>query len=117
MIEAVAKTAYARAYENPIRMKKGDRLKIGSRDPENPGWIWAEHADGRSGWVPEEYISELNGEVLANRDYNALELSIKTGDKLKVLLSESGWVLCTNSWGEKGWVPESCIEFTDALDN
>ena len=35
-------------YSDPIRGTAGDRLTLGRRDDEFPGWVWATAADGRS---------------------------------------------------------------------
>lgn len=43
------------------------------------------------------------------------ELSINTGDSLRVLAEfDDGWALCQNARGEKGMVPMECLDQADA---
>ncbi len=119
MIRARVVKNYKRAYDDPIRMRAGDIVTAGKNDPENPRWIWCEHADGRAGWVPEEYldIDVENNQATAIEDYNALELIVSADQELGILKRECGWAFCRTLSGEEGWVPETHIESIDGAKN
>jgi hypothetical protein len=44
------------SYPDPISFSPSDRLKLGRRDDQYPGWIWTTIADGKEGWAPESLI-------------------------------------------------------------
>ena len=83
-----------------------DRLTVGRRDQQCNAWRWVTTEDGRSGWMAERYL-ELRGgdDAVAQRDYDATELSVEAGDELAVLDEEGGWLWCKDARGERGWVP------------
>jgi hypothetical protein len=92
-------------YLDPITLNRGDVLSVGEEDSEYPGWIWCENQKGKCGWVPDDCI-ESSGEVSrAKYDYSAVELSARVGERLFPIESKYGWVLCSNSDGERGWLP------------
>jgi len=94
-------TAYTALYPNPIVVKKGDELKVGLPDPEQPDWFWCAGPDGRCGWVPKDYI---DGNVV-NCDYSAVELSAAEGEQLVFLREIYGWAFCQRENGDVGWIP------------
>ena len=98
--------AYTAMYPDPIIVKAGDVLKVGAVDPEQPDWHWCEGPDGKSGWVPKDYI---DGE-LAACDYSAVELSATEGEQLLFLKELYGWVFCENENGRRGWIPQANLE-------
>ncbi len=100
-------------YPDPIRGAAGDRLTLGRRDDEYPGWVWATAADGRAGWVPESWL-RIEGEsgVLLS-DYTAAELALEPGGIVTGELSEGGWLWATAADGRKGWVPLDYLESCD----
>ena len=97
-------------YTYPIRGAAGDRLTLGRRDDEFPGWVWATAADGREGWVPESRLRVEKESAVLLCDYDATELSIAPGDVVSGNLVESSWLWATNETGKKGWVPLDCLE-------
>lgn len=97
-------------YPDPIRGATGDRLTLGRRDDEYPGWVWATTADGRAGWVPEAWLRVEGGSGILLRDYNAVELPLEPGDLLSGELIESGWLWATAADGRTGWTPLDCLE-------
>ncbi|HNS39005.1 MAG: peptide-binding protein [Anaerolineae bacterium] len=97
-------------YPDPIRGAAGDRLALGHRDDEFPGWIWAVDAAGRQGWVPESWLRiEGEGGILL-RDYTAAELALEPGDVVSGELAESGWLWATTPDGRMGWAPLGHLE-------
>lgn len=104
---------YETPYPEPFVIKKGDKLQTSIRDSEWEGWIWCLKADGKSAWVPEGYLQIQNDDAIALQDYNAIELSVKIGDMLELVKSESGWYWCRDKDGYQGWVPGEYIEVID----
>ncbi len=99
--------AYQTNYTNPIKLKVGETIKIKKweTNPDWLGWVYGVNELGIGGWVSERYIVESNGVATALRDYDATELTVGIGDKLKVYFEEFGWSWCKNSTASKGWVP------------
>ncbi|MCZ6837172.1 MAG: SH3 domain-containing protein [Planctomycetota bacterium] len=97
-------------YPDPIRFTSGDRLTVGRRDDDNPGWIWVTLEDGNEGWAPEsslKIISEQEGEAL--KTYDAKELDTQVGQHLEVLEELHGWLRVQNEAGESGWIPKDTV--------
>jgi len=97
-------------YPDPLRGAAGDRLALGRRDDEFPGWVWATAADGRAGWVPESWLRAEGESGVLLRDYTAAELPLVPGDVVSGELELNGWLWATNAAGYDGWVPLSCLE-------
>lgn len=43
------------------------------------------------------------------RDFSALELTIRTEDRLRLIFSESGFLFCETDAGDRGWVPDGVV--------
>ena len=102
-------------YVDPIAMNEGDAVSPGRTDPENPGWIWCTSDAGKSGWVPLAYLTIDGDRAVAQRNYDAMELTTETGSDVTVVLEESGWALCETKSGKRGWVPINCLEPATSL--
>jgi hypothetical protein len=96
-------------YPDPIRGAAGDRLALGRRDDEYPGWVWATADDGREGWVPEGWLRVEGESGVLLRDYTAAELPLEPGDVISGDLVESGWLWATDPDGRQGWIPQDCL--------
>ena len=96
-------------YADPIRGAAGDRLALGRRDDEFPGWVWATAADGRAGWVPESWLNVEGESGVLLRGYTAAELPLEPGDVVRGELVESGWLWATHESGRDGWAPLDCL--------
>lgn len=102
-------------YPDPIHGRAGDRLPLGRRDDEYPGWVWATDAGGRAGWVPEAWL-RVEGEIgVLLLDYTAAELPLSPGVVVSGDLVESGWLWAVDTSGREGWVPMECL--TDAVSS
>lgn len=111
-MRVIAVTAHVSAYPNPIRFEAGDRLVLGERDEEYPGWIRVTTSDGNEGWAPEQSVDSLSRtEGLAIENYTARELNTVAGETLVCRRELNGWLWVENTRGESGWVPK---ETTDA---
>ena len=96
---------YRSPYTEPLLIRKGEILQIGNKESEWPGWVWCMIQDGKERWVPRKYIDIQGNSGIMLEDYEATELAVSIGEKLKIEKEESGWVWVTNMEGKKGWVP------------
>ena len=97
-------------FPNPIKLCRGDRVKVGKRDSEYKDWIWCTTKSGVEGWVPEKYLTVEGDSAEVTRAYNATELDVDIDDLLMVIEEESGWYSCRTRAGLIGWVPVECVK-------
>ncbi len=100
------------SYNNPLIGREGDKLIPQKRNPQWPGWVWCDHASGKSGWVPESWLHFENGHSILQRDYDATERTVNPGDAFEVVCIESGWAWGTTANRQEGWIPAYCLEET-----
>jgi phosphatidylinositol alpha-1,6-mannosyltransferase len=99
-----------RPYPDPIALDAGDAVAPDfTRRTDIAGWVWATAADGRSGWVPKNWLSRIDGTWRIERAFNAIELTIAPGEELVVAGEESGFVWARRDDGDAGWVPKECV--------
>ena len=113
---AVAVADYDRPYPDPIAVRAGDPvLPDAERSQETDflGWIWCRGPDGREGWVPNGWVVQEAGGWRMRRDFSALELSVRTGDRISLDFSESGFVFGRSAAGEAGWLPDAVLQLSD----
>lgn len=115
MIKAIITSNYSTQYQNPIGLKKGDRVRLGQEEMEKKwkGWIWAEDSTN-GGWVPTQILKfsadNKSAEIL--EDYSAKELDVEEGEEVYVVQHLNGWVFVKHSTsGEEGWIPEENLNF------
>ncbi len=96
-----------RAYENPIRVKKGQPFEVTDRIDLWQGhrWVWAHDANGREGWVPDTLPDRSQTPPIARYDYSARELDCAQGVQVAVLYISHGWAWCEMDSGDLGWLP------------
>lgn len=99
--------SYETIYKNPIKLKVGESVKIEKREtnPDWLGWVYCVDSRGITGWVSEKYLQESGSAALVIKDYDATELTVITGEQLKIYYEEFGWCWSRNKEGIKGWVP------------
>ncbi|KAF8925601.1 Adaptor for signal transduction, partial [Dissophora ornata] len=107
---AVALYEWEAKRDDELTVKVGDVFKIKSK---GHGW-WIVQRDEEIGWIPASILSENNSEDgyfsaegVAIFDFAKTgpnELSIKTGDKLKIFRRHQHWLLAMCE-GHRGWVP------------
>ena len=104
---------YQRSRENPVSGKAGDVLETGKTDDWDGNgniWLWCKDKEGREGWIAEEVL-ELDGErAILKTDFNALELSVQTGETLEGTEKLAAWLLSKNQQGQTGWLPLANVE-------
>ena len=101
--------SYTALYPDPITVRAGERVSVGADDPEFPGWRWCTASDRRGGWVPEQFLQQEGLEALMVRDYTARELSVRAGVEVLVQDRICGWMWVTDTDGNEGWIPETCV--------
>jgi hypothetical protein len=108
-------SSHTTEYENPIKLSKGEIVKLGDFAPEEnwKNWIWAENNKQQGGWVPIQIIDkgEDNKTGIILEDYSAKELNIDINEIVVKVKSLNGW-----SWvrkttnNDEGWIPDEVIE-------
>ncbi len=100
---------HQRSYEHPIIGRAGDGVKLCRPDADAPGWTWCTHdRTGRAGWTPDAYLARTADPSVAflTCNYDATELTVQIGDRVRPSYSIAGWTWCLDSDGGEGWVPE-----------
>lgn len=98
---------FVTSFPDPLVARAGTRLRFERKESEWEGWLWCWDPSGRSGWVPESWLSLDDGTCVLQRDYTAHELSVTEGELVTGMFPESGWVFGVKANGEQGWVPLS----------
>lgn len=107
------KKEYTRSSDNPIKLKKGDKV-ICTEESDSTGdwanWLYCKSKDNE-GWVPKQIVNLDNNTIM--EDYHAIEFNLFIND---ILISEkqmNGWI-----WGHKkadtklcAWAPLNHLEF------
>ena len=104
---------YEQPCADPISVRAGARVfPDAERKTGIPGWLWCVAEDGRVGWTPRAWLRREGGVWRIDRDFDAIELTVESGELLEVLEEESGFYWAANSGGDRGWVP--CEHVTPA---
>ncbi|MFC2088932.1 SH3 domain-containing protein [Calditrichota bacterium] len=104
---------YKSPYPSPIIFKKGEMVKITKEfkdDPDWQNWVWCEGENNNKAWTPKQYLKINKNEGIFTKDYNALELSIHSGEEVLIFETINGFGMAEKQNGEKGWVPLKNLE-------
>ncbi len=107
---------YESPYPYPIIFQKGEKVKIGQEFKEDPNWenwIWCESENGKKAWSPKQYINIDGTKGIFNKDYNAMELSVKIGEELLIYEIVNGFGMSEKLDGKRGWVPMKNMEIEE----
>ncbi|NTV35589.1 MAG: hypothetical protein HGA53_01415 [Anaerolineaceae bacterium] len=116
--QAVVIKAWHVHYPDPLVLQRGEQVTTHQRDDEFLGWIFCEQTGGKQGWVPESWLTLLDGGLaVVKQDYNAVELELHPGEKCTLHQLESGWYWATHQNGQTGWAPADCLELFKEKDN
>jgi hypothetical protein len=85
-------------------------VTVGRNDTQWPGFVWCTNQAGKGSWTPENFIERTGERGTARRDYDATELSAAVGEELVIGEEAGGWLWCTNSQGQSGWIPADNVE-------
>ena len=101
---------YNSSFPNPLILKKGEKLRMQEKECDWEGWIWVITRNGKSGWVPKDYlkINKTNAEII--KDYDATELNASIGQIFLIEKQESSWIWVTSENGKYGWIPLENVE-------
>ncbi len=91
------------SFPYTVHLKRGAVITV--TDREEDGWAWCITHDEQGVWIPKTYLRQNNRAATMLVDYDSTELDVGIGATLKSITVESGWLLCINSSGHKGWVP------------
>lgn len=111
-IHAVARRDYDRPYDDPITVTQGEIVvpaADGSMTTDFLGWSWCTGPDGRAGWVPDSWCDPCPGGWRLRRDFTALEFNARKGERFRLILSESGFVLVESKHGDRAWLPDAVL--------
>jgi len=110
---AVARSDYDKPYDNPISVRKGDFVRPvtdGSMETDFMGWTWCIGPDGRAGWVPDSWCEAVEDGWRLLEDFSALEFSVRKGERLRLIFSESGFIFAETERGDRAWIPDAVME-------
>ena len=111
---AVVIEDYQRFYDDPIAVRAGDTvIPDAERKTDLFGWIWCAGPDKREGWTPVQWIDRSGAPWRMIRDFNALELTVRKGERLDLQYSESGFVMARAADGREGWAPQGVLKLVE----
>ncbi|MBU0692258.1 hypothetical protein KKC97_00020 [bacterium] len=97
--------SHVATFPDPLKLKRGEQVKLGEKDAEWPGWVWGETVFGKGCWVPESYLSIQDHQGQMIRDFDATELNAAVGTRLRIIEETDGWYWCETDQGLCGWIP------------
>jgi len=99
--------SHTASYADPIRVAKGERVRLTGREELWDGdlWLWAVADDGKEGWMPDSLVATTSDGTFAAQNYSAIELTVSATETVDVLRETHGWAWCRNRSGSEGWVP------------
>ena len=100
--------AYQSPYPQALVFPIGSHVKIVKEyqdDPQWPNWFWCVGQDETSAWVPGQFLKIDGKKGILIRNYNAVELSVRVGERLKIYEVINGFGWAENRSGDFGWVP------------
>ena len=98
---------YEENNSRPLHLTAGQEVTSGPADSTWPGWIWAQDASGKNGYVPAEILEPLGEDRwAAMKDFDPTVLKVTRGESVESLQQIHGWHWCRNGDGKEGWVAE-----------
>jgi hypothetical protein len=101
---------YKSPYPDPLEIAEGEVLRVSQKESDWPGWVWCTNSAGTSGWIPESCVERTGTQGRVLRPFTTKELSVRVGEELSCEEMESGWIWCTNSQNQHGWVPVNHVQ-------
>ncbi len=107
---SVCRAAHERSFEIAPKVSAEETVTFRGNDPQNLGWFKGTTNEGIEGYFPLSWFSvdEPLGQATAQRDYDTQELTVKKGEDVATMESESGWTRVMNTEHEIGWIPATC---------
>jgi uncharacterized protein YgiM (DUF1202 family) len=110
MKQLIVKKEHKSSFQYPVKLVKGENVTVERKETIYNGWIWATTKNGNSGWVPEKILKIDNNEGMALQTYNATELNVNVGEKLRFLREINDWYWVENGKGALGWIPKNSVD-------
>jgi len=104
---------YRSPYPDSIFFRKGEKVTVGKEfcdDPDWHDWLWCESKNGNRAWAPKQFLEIRGTAGTLRRDYNARELSVKSGEFITVFEIVNGFGMAEKADGSRGWVPLNHLE-------
>ncbi len=100
---------------NLIEVKKNDRVLRLEEYIGNPiwkNWVYCIARDTlKEGWIPREYLRDVDEESILLEDYSSRELEITVGEVVQVKKTVNSWAYCVSErTADAGWVPVDHME-------
>jgi len=105
--------AYQSPYPDPIFFRKGEQVTVGRElkdDPDWQNWRWCEGKNKKAAWVPVQFLTIKEKSGIFKQDYNARELTVLTGEIIKISEVINGFGMGEKNDGNRGWVPMRNLE-------
>lgn len=111
---AKATEKYVIVYKNPIKLLKGDQVRVLKYEdtPEWKGWVYCSDHRGFEGWVSETYLQIESQTALVLKYYDATEIDLTENQIVQILNEEFGWAWVRNENNQEGWVPLKNLQLT-----
>jgi len=92
---------------DPIKVSMGESVTILKREttPEWLGWIQCRTKDGKVGWISESFLEVSGMNAILIKCYDAVDVKVKTGERVEVLRKDNGWSWIRKEDGLEGWIP------------
>ena len=102
---------HKRSFEFAPSVDAGAVVRFMRQDHKNPGWFFGKTSEGIEGYFPVDWfdIQSESEKATAKRAYDAMELTVETGEVLEALDVAAGWLLVRAADGRVGWVPEKNV--------
>lgn len=102
----IANADYEVIDRSPLVLAIGDHVRLGQRDSDWPGWIWATAINGRGSYVPEDILTVASdGTARVDQAFHARDLTVVKEEIVVSLREVKGWHWCRNAHEGEGWLP------------
>ena len=98
------------SFKKSPRVAAEERVSFQRHDNDNPGWFKGIDPRGISGYFPTAWfeIDASTHNAIAQRDYDAAELSVQIQDPIYELESIGPWSRVLDQSGKYGWIRRKC---------
>jgi aminoglycoside 6'-N-acetyltransferase I len=98
--------AHEPSYDYWIELEPGEEIEVHREDTRFRGWFWCTNGAGKSAWVPKHCFQMVSAtKAVCQEWYTSRELSVRPGDLVTPIYSETSWVLARDVTGSEGWIP------------
>jgi hypothetical protein len=106
----ITRAAYTAQYTDPIILCAGDEVEVDRADATFPEWFWCRGPALKEGWVHRNFLSATHGRATALRDYSARELTVRAGERGRIIELLGGWASVELDDGRTGWLLGDVID-------